>query len=111
MGYSRIILLVSACFALCEENALSPCRAFYDERNFNGAVTCVLGKADSGRLRDRADSIRAFELAGTASYLKEDFQGAGLYFDRLLLLDKKYQLNPADVPPEILALFESRRQT
>jgi tetratricopeptide (TPR) repeat protein len=101
-----VFLLAAACAG---QETLSPCQTLYENREFARALDCARRKLDSGLVSARQDSLRAFELAAVVSYILEDFDGANAYFDRMLRLDSRYQINPVTVPPEITALFENRR--
>lgn len=94
---------------LYAQEALAPCDSLYAEREFKGALRCVLDRMDSGYCRNTADSLKGFQTAAVLYYLLEDFEKTSLYFDQMLLMDPDVRPDPADVPPEILALFNNRR--
>ena len=98
-----------AVFPLAAQEVLQPCDSLYADRQFKESLRCVLDRMDSGYCKTVADSLKGFQMTAVLYYLLEDFEKTNLYFDQMLFMDQDVKLDPADVPPEILALFNNRK--
>jgi hypothetical protein len=101
------LLLLNA--LLQAQEPLKPCQDLYENREFTPALHCALTRMDSGLVTTREDSLKDYELTAILYYMLEDFEKTNLYFDQILFMDQESRLDPASVPPEIMALFNNRR--
>lgn len=86
---------------------LDSCAALFQKRVFAEAALCAEARLVIG-LPVRADSVGAMELCAQSAYLLEDYKKCGETFDRLLNVFPGYRPDPAELPPELVALFSSR---
>ncbi len=82
------------------------CDSLYDNRYFAEAREC----ADNHLVHsNRTDSLKYLKLSALSNYLMEDYANAGKKFDAILGLDPHHSLDSMAIPPEIIALFEGRK--
>ena len=108
-GYLILFILVFLHVPLHAQSAFEPCVRLYENRDFASALSCVNSGFDSIGLLTRKDSLKAFELGAILCYILDKYDSANIYFDRVLFLDPKEGLDPLNVPPEIIAMFETRK--
>jgi tetratricopeptide (TPR) repeat protein len=107
--YTYFIVILAG-FVCAEQALLAPCDSLYEKREFGSALKCIHLKINSASLKQKRDSLRAFERAAILYYILEDFQESNRFFDQLLLINPNYELDPVSVPPEILALYKNRKE-
>ncbi|MBL8024905.1 MAG: hypothetical protein JNL74_00760 [Fibrobacteres bacterium] len=103
MRYAFLILVI---FSVCTYS--QKCDSLYDNREFVLARECSEGMLSSVNTAD--DSAKFLVLSSLSSYLLEDYNKAAQTFDQLLTVKPDYVLDSMTIPPEIVALFEGRRQ-
>ena len=99
-----------------EEEALTPEQRFrrgkrlFEYRDCPGAISTLADLAIPGLLDDESQQLEVHRMLGICYALDNNRREAAREFSSLLSLDPDHQLDPFEVPPPVVELFETQKQ-
>ncbi len=82
----------------------------FEYRDCSAAVTALADLAVPGLLADETDQLEVHRMLGVCYALADQRREASREFSSLLSLDPDHQLDPFEVPPPVIELFETQKQ-
>jgi hypothetical protein len=96
--------------ALSAEQRFSRGKRSFEYRDCPGTILLLEDLAVPGQLDDEAQQLDVHRMLGICYALGEQRREASREFSSLLSLDPDHQLDPFEVPPPVMELFESQKQ-
>ena len=86
-------------------------KRLFEYRDCPGTIATLIDLAIPGFLADEAQQLEVHRMLGICYALDDQRREASREFSSLLSLNPDFQLDPFEVPPPVLELFELQKQT
>lgn len=90
--------------------ALRIARAAFEYRDFERVIAILDPWVHPPRISDRARMVEARELLGVSLHVTGELVRAREEFAQVLLADPEHQLDPFEIPPQVIETFEATRR-
>lgn len=110
------VAALPAAAATAVEDTASPEQRFrrgkrsFEYRDCPAAIASLADLAVPGLLADERDQLEVHRMLGICYALADQKREASREFSSLLSLDPDHQLDPFEVPPPVMELFETQKQ-
>jgi hypothetical protein len=85
-------------------------RSLFDYRDCTGAIGLLADLAVPGQLDDEREQLDVHRMLGICFALGEQRRDAAREFSSLLSIDPDHELDPFEVPPAVVEIFDAQKQ-